>query len=1112
MFIPYSSPQGRRKIIRKLLVKLKHIQADDFPIPNPTIFEIKFYLKANRRCCTVFVQNTDTLFYKLPPILLELAPRFITSQLEAQKIADKYRQSVQLSTVLAVLSEYIVADPIRTNSVPTLFFWYDTNKRRTFYLFAYLTHQMEPRTYSAAELLGLRRSQTSETCHSVLARLKADPEFDEVVSKGNINPTQVRAARKPKEVSSSSNESDEVIYRGKNHPRHPSQPIPPSANLQWKYRGRTGSEVTSSDPLPAPTGLDKQSSEGFQRFFKAVVSPTHVRVTAGGRIVPNTRNSVSPTTKWDKERLPNDVQNAADRGKELKTEPIFAPLNNQIPPMVQPMYQPQPIVYQHMGMPIPIYHPLQGPVQHGFAYPYGFAPLAAPIQRAPYLPMPECEQRAEVIGAMSKQNGSGENDNRSYRAPIKLSPPDQFDQNRPFYINGQLVFPTGGMGPGQMPQVVPSHYFASGFLPASGPSVQRIVAGNNPNSTISLAPEANAPSPQLCSSAPDRGTPSQQSTTAAGPLPGTMPPLSSIRPSEITRKQLDGLRHQLKFYISQLQFNRHQIDEPWVFAQAQKVRDNIKQFEHNLQMHIRFEMEHYPNMEPTPRHISEMAMPCNTPSRPPSIRHTQASGSSHHGSVRSSGATSGPGHFQAQQTGIGGRGCPKPNRAAVGINSNRTDNSTAHIDALEAAVIQKLSAPDATPEQKAMLEAITRPLNPHHDPKPFVNQQYSSDNSSLKSFSAQPPPFAEKKASQGQAPSTEIYLQNQRVQHTGTYHANGNMPYMAPGNGDGLRGPYLVGNCPPGTDPWTYLGHEFVYGRELTEAEKQARNVYWGKLPSKGTGLPKFDGKDFYPASPQKIAEQAGQIRNVSSRRPEIDPGFELRRFEVDPFGSTRDANSIRSFESGRKLSKAIPIVAPPDMDKKATSHLSTPNTVKSGEGIEGLNKLNQSLQGLNLSSTDETHAKYPEKKKSPSLGRRALERSRYVGLSSIMEGTGLIVSSVKSGHDLWQTMLKKGSASGNVLPGTISSTTATGYLPQYAGNAIASLGPTISNISPARVSPNADDKLVELEGPRVAMDKVGENCPPSSAPSIEHDITKDLHQRMLRDAERRGVIGSDWQ
>ncbi|KAI0910224.1 hypothetical protein F4823DRAFT_562129 [Ustulina deusta] len=1099
--VPCSSPQGRRKIIRKLLVKLKHIQADDVPIPNPTILEIKFYLKTNRRCCAVPVKNDVALPYDLPIISSALVPCFITSQLEAQKIADKHRQSVQLSAILVVLSEYIVADPIQTDSAPTLFFWYDTNRRRTFYLFAYLNRQMEPRTYSAAELLGLRRSQTSETSHGVLAKLKADPEFDEVVSKdkGNVTQAQARAPKKSKGVSSSSNESDEVIYRGKNHPRHPSQPIQPGSNVQWKYRGRTGSEVTSSDPLSAPTGLDRQSSEGFQRFFKAVVSPTHVRVTAGGRIVPNTRNSVSPTTKWDKERLPTDVQNATESTKETKIEPVFAPsINHAPPPMIQPMYSHQPMVYQHMGMPIPVYHPLQGPMQHGFAYPYGFAPLAAPIPNTPYLSLPEREHRTEVIGAAGRQN-CGENDNRPRRVPIKISPPDQFDQNRPYYINGQLVFPPSGMGANPTPQMVASNYFAPGVLPAPAHSSQRMAAVNHPGSNIPMTAGTNVPSPQLYPSVPDRNPVPQQSLTPAGP-PGAIPPLSSIRPSEITKKQLEGLRNSLKYYIGQLQFNRHQIDEPWVFAQAQKVRDNIKQFEHNLQMQIRFEMEHYPNMEPTPRHISEMVMPCNTPSRPPSIRHTQASGSSHHGSIRSTGPGSGPKHFQPQQGGTSSRGCPKPNRAAVGINSNRTDNSTAHIDALEAAVIQRFSAPDATPEQKAMLEAITRPLNPHHDPKPSVVQQSSSDNSSSKGYYAQPGPTVDKKRIQGQAHPSGTYLRHQRrsgdsVQPAGVYLTNGNAPYIAPVNGDGLTAPYLVGNYPPGTDPWTYLGHEFVYARELTEAEKQARNVYWGKLPSKGTGLPKFDGKDFYPASPRKVAENAGQIRNKPSGRPEIDVGFELRRSEIDPFRSSRDANSIRSFESGRKFSKAIPIVAPPDADKKATASMFTANKAKGNEGTEELCKLHQSFQGLKLSASDESSAKYSEKKKSPPLSRRVLERS-----------------SVKSGHDLWQTMLKKGSTSGNVLPGAISSTTATGYLPQYAGNAIASLGPTISNGSPARVSPNADDKLIELEGPRVAMEKVGENCPPSSAPSIEHDVTKDLHQRMLRDAERRGVIGSDWQ
>ncbi|KAI1151768.1 hypothetical protein F4825DRAFT_476762 [Nemania diffusa] len=1097
--VRFSTPQGHKKIIRKTYSRLRHAQANNVPLTNPTIHEIKFYLKTNNRCRKVSIDNDNTISLSTPIVSLDNFSRFITSQLEAQKITDNYRQSVQLATVLVLLSRHFVANPSQTASIPTLFSWHETDRRRTLYLFAYLDHPMEARTYSAAELLGLRQSQVSETSDGLLARLKTDPEFGEVVSKDKANATQAptRAPKKAKGISSSSNESDEVVYRGKNIPRQPSQPGQPSSNLQWKYRGRTGSEIASSEPLPAPTGLDKQSSEGFQRFFKAVVSPTHVRVTAGGRIVPNTRNSVSPTTKWDKERLPVDVQNSGESANEPKVNPIFASTNNQVPP---PMYhQPQPILYQPMSVPIPFYHPMQTPVQHGFAYPYGFAPLAAPVSHTPYLPLPKGEQRAQAVGGGGRQNG-GENDNRSRRAPITISPPEQFDQNRPFYVNGQLVFPPAGMGPSPMHQMVPNHYYTSGVMTAAAPPDRHTATANHPISNMPMSAGTDIPHRQQYLGAPDRNSAPQHLLAPVGQPSGTMPPFSSIRPSEITKKQLEGLRHSLKYYIGQLQFNRHQIDEPWVFAQAQKVRENIKQFEHNLQMQMQFEMEHYPDMEPTPKHISELVMPCNTPSRPPSIRHTQASGSSHHGSIRSIGPHPGSKHFQSQQVGMGYRMYSKPNRAAVGINSNRTDNSTGHIDALEAAVIKRLSAPDATPEQKVMLEAITRPLNPKYDSKLPVAQESSSDNRSSKDYSAQVGPAGEKKRMEGQANLPGAYLQHQQggreiAKPGGIYGTNGNPPYIAPANRNGLTVPYLIGNYPPGTDPWTYQGHEFVYARELTHVEKQARNVYWGKLPSKETGLPKFDGKDFYPASPQKATADKVRIQSRTSGQPEIDSGFELRRSEIDPFRSSRDANSIRSYESGRKFSKAIPIVAPPDVDKKSTAKTSTMSKAKANENnTEELNKLSHALLACKLSSPDESSTKYLEKRKSPPLSRRAVERS-----------------SVRSGHDLWQTMLKKGSTSGNALPGAVSSTTATGYLPQYAGNAIASLGPTISNGSPARVSPTADDKLIELEGPRVAV-KMGENCPPSSAPSMEHDITKDLHQRMLRDAERRGVIGSDWQ
>jgi hypothetical protein len=707
--------------------------------------------------------------------------------------------------------------------------------------------------------------------------------------------------------------------------------------------------------------------------------------------------------KWGKEQQPTDTQDSVEPTKESKMEPAFPHANNQMSvpaPLLPTMYPPHPMVYQQMGIPMPYYHPMQmqNPMQHGFAYPYGFGTPNAQFPNAQfpnvqypnpqfpnaqYLGLPEGPQRTEAREGEDKQaGGGGENDNLPKRGPIKISPPNQFDQSRPFYFNGQVVFPpmiaSNGLPSGAMP---PSAYPGPRMSPMASnyTGSNMAVAGSNAGSTFG----SNGALPPSYPVVADQNAAHQQLLPSTDDATGGMPPLSSIRPSEITRKQLKGLKTSLKFYVSQLQFNRHQIDEPWVFAQAQKVRDHIKQFEQNLQRQLRYEREHYPNMEPTPKHITDGLM--KTPSRPPSIKHAHASSSSQHGSMKSIGPVPGHKFFPPQQVGnTGNRPGPKLNRAAVGINSTKTDNSTAHIDAFEASLIKKLSAPGATKEQKAMLEAITRPLNPKHDPKPSATQQASDDNTSSKGYSAQPGPSGEKKHIQGQTPSSGASSQNQRrsgetAQSGGAYPVNRNALYIAPVNGNGLPMPYLVGNFPPGADPWTYQGHDFVYARELTDAEKQARHVYWGHLPIKGTGLPKFDGKDFYPPSPQKAAENAARIRNIPSGRPEIDFGFEVKRSEVDPFHSSRDADSIRSYESGRRVNKAIPIVAPPDADRKSTSTMPTMNKAKANEEAEEVGKLSESLQGCKLSSSEESSAKMSEKKKSPSLNRRAVERSRYV-------------------------------------------------------------------------------------------------------------------------------------
>lgn len=112
--------------------------------------------------------------------------------------------------------------------------------------------------------------------------------------------------------------------------------------------------------------------------------------------------------------------------------------------------------------------------------------------------------------------------------------------------------------------------------------------------------------------------------------------------------------------------------------------------------------------------------------------------------------------------------------------------------------------------------------------------------------------------------------------------------------------------------------------------------------------------------------------------------------------------------------------------------------------------------------------------------------------------------------------MFKKGQASGAALPSAISATTATGYLPQYSGHAAASLSPAISNAtgSATRATSGADGKPVELEGgvSRGPAAKLGENRHPREGSSLEPDATKEIRERMLRDAERRGIIGPGWQ
>lgn len=154
-----------KRIRKKLYKALKRAQADDVPIPAPRLVEIKFYIRNDRRAQHIIVRDGDPTQDTWIPLPSSSPSKFIMSQLQAQKITDLSRTSRQLLAVLAVTSTYLAQDPLEPPSYATYLTWHNQETHRTYCVFGYLTCPMESRVYSAAELLRLRDSWSSQLPH-----------------------------------------------------------------------------------------------------------------------------------------------------------------------------------------------------------------------------------------------------------------------------------------------------------------------------------------------------------------------------------------------------------------------------------------------------------------------------------------------------------------------------------------------------------------------------------------------------------------------------------------------------------------------------------------------------------------------------------------------------------------------------------------------------------------------------------------------------------------------------------------------------------------------------------------------------------------------------------
>lgn len=87
--------------------------------------------------------------------------------------------------------------------------------------------------------------------------------------------------------------------------------------------------------------------------------------------------------------------------------------------------------------------------------------------------------------------------------------------------------------------------------------------------------------------------------------------------------------------------------------------------------------------------------------------------------------------------------------------------------------------------------------------------------------------------------------------------------------------------------------------------------------------------------------------------------------------------------------------------------------------------------------------------------------------------------------------MFKRGLTSSDVLPSTVSSTTAHGIFPHLTGNAAASLSPTLTGsiTSPSRSSPSKETDI-SCNGTSTFMkQKTAETCPPATAERLSDTL-----------------------
>lgn len=588
-----------------------------------------------------------------------------------------------------------------------------------------------------------------------------------------------------------------------------------SRQAQWNFRRRESSD-RSSQPHSAPTDIAAQQSENFQRFYRAVVSPTHVRVTAGGRIVPNTRATATapPQFEWNSDNFRSESRKSTSEHELNNTRPTLL-----LPNTMLPLSYPQ--------IPTDAFAPPCNPLTS----------VAPQLQSSVNGNIGSSGEDTIYTANANGEAVSGTLQPGTLPQTIKISPPSQFDQSKPFIFNGQVVYPVSqgfqppptaipvGLtmlgNPGFLPQAqLPN---GSGFLPAfPGAMPAPVMFPGQPIPMMMPNLISAEHMPPMIPYLPMRGMPLQ---------------------SDALKGQIQQLRNQVKFCDHQLANNKHQIDEHFMETQKAIFSGQIK----NLQLILDFQLAQETgvasgtqNADNTPgSQVLAVAPPVAYSTKPASEENSKQS-------------------LEPLQGSNGTKG------------SLRTELTTKSRLSINAPAFQPRSQALVLASQAHQLDVHSENNNGHALGSQGVETQSQIESRLLARSTADWGGSSGPNGSSGvvtlsRAQSNQevvLYDQSNKkaptLQRSATFHGQESAPSSAVQVTSSFSVPYLVGTLPHGVHASLAKSTDFLYSRPLTDEEIRARHLYWGKAPrSIQSGLPKFDGKDFYPPSPVK---QSGRL------------------------------------------------------------------------------------------------------------------------------------------------------------------------------------------------------------------------------------------------------------